>query len=491
MCPDEKESMKTRIAFLALIGVALAGCSGAGALARGNSTVDSIKAVSSIRQAPAASASATCGSKPNSTDLCTLPYYRMRVDYLDQGDWTDLTVANPDKVIKVKELSMVGTPIVHVVDNQQIALNTKYGKNLEVVVDYALTPAAIKSPFAFQITKGVAGTVTARISIVVGNKVTLVKEVSRQATDLNFTVSLSSLKHASPDKAPIVDVPRMGLALYYPWYTLASWKSPVLIDHPLTPYASNNPADVRRQMRQAQSAGINSFVVSWTGPGTQSDKNFAMMLNQAKSLGFKVGIFLEILKDNSQVRPASQLVSWLNYLVSKYQDSPALLKVNGRLFVVPYLTDYIPLNTWKMIRAAVRKDGHDVWLVEDREDLNYLSVFDGMWFDSTFSALGPEVRYWSVLADNPAAKMWIPTVNPGVDSRHIPGRKPTQYIPRDNGKRLRTMLAAALTDNPNWIDVNTWNEWYENTYIEPSVNFGTKYLDITGQYLLPWRKNTR
>lgn len=480
--------MKTRIALLALIGVALAGCSGAGVFAGGNNTVDSLKAVSSIQKLPAANADAACGSKPNSTDLCALPYYRIRVDYLDQGDWTNLTVANPSKVIKVKELSMVGTPIVHVVDNQQISLNTQFGKNLEVVVDYALTPAAINSPFAFQITKGVAGTVTARISVVVGNKVTLVKQVSKQATDLNFTVNLSSLKHVTPDKAPIVDVPRMGMALYYPWYTLASWKSPVLIDHPLTPYASNNPADVRRQMRQAKSAGIDSFVVSWAGPGTQSDKNFAMMLNQAKGLGFKVGIFLEILDNNSTVRPASQLISWLNYLVSKYQNAPALLKVNGKLFAVPYLTDYIPLKTWATIRAAVRKDGHDVWLVEDREDLNYLSVFDGMWFDSTFSSLGPAVRDWSVLQAGQGAKMWIPTTNPGVDSRHIPGRNPTQYIPRNNGKRMRTMLAAAVTDSPNWIDVNTWNEWWENTYIEPSVNFGNKYLDITGDYLLPWIK---
>jgi hypothetical protein len=477
--------MKTRIALLALIGAALVGYIGSGGLAPAKGAVDHIQKVTA---ATTASRSAACGSAPNSTGICTLPYYRMRVEYLDQGDWTNLTVANPAKVIKVRELSMVGKPIVHIVTNQQISLNTQYGNDLKVVVDYALKPAAINSPFKFEITKGVAGTVTARISIVVGNKVTLVKQVRKQPTDLNFTVNLSSLKHVAPDKAPIVDVPRMGMALYYPWYALDSWKSTVLIDNPITPYASNNPADVRRQMRQAKSAGIDSFVVSWAGPGTQSDKNFAMMLNQAKSLGFKVGIFLEILENNSQVRPASQLISWLNYLTSKYQNSPALLKVDGRLFVVPYLTDYIPLSTWKAIRAAVRKDGHDVWLVEDRQDLNYLSVFDGMWFDATFSSLGPEVRYWSLLADHPAAKMWIPTVNPGVDDRRVPGRNPTTYIPRENGKRLRRMLAAAVTDDPNWIVAHTWNEWYENTYIEPSVNFGYKYLDIMGQYLLPWMK---
>jgi hypothetical protein len=283
----------------------------------------------------------------------------------------------------------------------------------------------------------------------------------------------------------------MGMALYYPWYSQSSWSSPVLIDKPLKPYSSNNPADVRRQMDQAKSAGIDSFVVSWAGPGTQSDKNFAMMLGQAKTRGFKVGVFLEILDSDGPPRSAKQLTSWLNYLTSKYQNSPALLKVHNRAFVVPYLTDYIPLKTWKTIRAGVRSAGHDVWLVEDRQNLNYLNVFDGMWFDSTFTNLGPEVRYWSVLADNPAAKIWIPSVNPGVDDRLVPGRNPTQYIDREGGNRMARMLAAALTSEPHWVVAHTWNEWWENTYIEPSVNFGTKYLDLTGQYLLPWIKNTQ
>ena len=427
-----------------------------------------------------------CGSPRDGTDICMLPYYRMRVEYLDQGDWTDLTVVNPEKLIKVKELSMVGTPIVHVIDKQHIGLNTQFGNDLKVVVDYALKADAINTPFAFKITKGGAGTVTARISTVVGTTVTLVKEIVKQANALDFTVDLSSLKNVAPTQAPIVDVPRMGMALYYPWYTLDSWTSSVLIDKPLTLYASNNPTDVARQMDQARSAGVNSFVVSWSGPGTTSDQNFALMLNQATARGFKLGIFLEILKDDGPPREASELITWLNYLTATYQNHPALLKVNNRLFVAPYLSDYISLDTWKTIRAGVRSAGHDIWLVEDRQNLASLEVFDGMWFDSTFTSLGPEVRYWSVMADNPAAKIWIPTTNPGVDDRRVPGRNPTQYIDREGGERMRRMLAASLTSEAHWVAVHTWNEWWENTHIEPSVNFGTQYLDMTGQYLLPW-----
>jgi len=504
--------MKTRTAVVASIGVALVGFGGVVALAPTSDAAKTTPKAHASSATPSAGASSTavpsatvpsttvaassasgaqgvaCAGKPDGTDICQLPYYRLRVEYLDQGDWTNLTVADQAKVIKVKELSMVGTPIVHVIDKQHLGLNTKYGHDLKVVVDYALTPDAIRSPFSFKITKGGAGTVTVRISTVVAGKAKLVKEIDKRASALSFTVSLASLKGVPPTQAPIVDVPRMGMALYYPWYSRSSWSSPVLIDKPRTLYSSDNPADVRRQMDQAKSAGIESFVVSWTGPGSQSDKNFAMMLDQAKGRGFKVGVFLEIFKDDGPPRPASQIISWLNYLTAKYQNSPALLKVSGRAFVVPYITDAIPLGTWKTIRAAVRKAGHDVWLVEDRQNLAFLDVFDGMWFDGTFTSLGPDVRYWSVLADKPAAKIWIPSVNPGVDDRRVPGRNPTQHIDREGGNRMRRMLAASLTSEPDWVVAHTWNEWWENTYIEPSVKFGTQYLDLTGKYLLPWIK---
>ena len=51
------------------------------------------------------------------------------------------------------------------------------------------------------------------------------------------------------------------------------------------------------------------------------------------------------------------------------------------------------------------------------------------------------------------------------------------------------MLAAAVTEAISATDIVTWNDGGKNTYIEPSVDFGST-LDITGKPLLPWRKNT-
>ena len=33
----------------------------------------------------------------------------------------------------------------------------------------------------------------------------------------------------------------------------------------------------------------------------------------------------------------------------------------------------------------------------------------------------------------------------------------------------------------------SWNEWRENTYIEPSERYGDKYLRITREYVNKWK----
>jgi hypothetical protein len=90
-----------------------------------------------------------------------------------------------------------------------------------------------------------------------------------------------------------------------------------------------------------------------------------------------------------------------------------------------------------------------------------------------------------VLADSPAAKVWIPAAMPGFDELLVPGRA-GRYTDRQNGDVFRAGMNTAIASDPHWVRVDTWNEYWENTYIEPSVNFGTLYTQISGQYLKPW-----
>ncbi len=423
-------------------------------------------------------------SIPHEKDY-SIEYYRLRVEYLDQSDWTTLAVDDPSKVIKVRLLEQSGTPNVLTIDKEQLGLNTNFGSDLSVTVDYALTTDVLSAPFEFHLTKGAAGKVTVRISTVVSEQVTLIKEIVDQSEPLDFSVDLSPLEGVDPWKAPLAPVERKGIALYYPWYSLDSWSSEDLMDKPTTPYASNNPEDLARQMDQAKSAGITGFITSWTGPGSSSDDNVALLLETAAQKDFSIGFFLETTIGGITNNPEN-IAAWLSYIDDTYGDDPALMQVDGRAVVVPWLTCDTTAENWATARQSLRDAGKDVWLVQDCQDMAYLETFDGVWYDGGIGGLGEKVRYHSVLADAPAPKLWIPTAMPGFDEHLLDDRINPRVYPRENGDVLKTALSTAIGNSAQWVALYTWNEWFENTHIEPSEAYGDQYLRITGDYLSPW-----
>ncbi len=416
----------------------------------------------------------------------SLEYYRIRVEFLDQGDWATLAVAHPEDVIKVRLMEQVGTANVLTIDKAQLGLNTNFGSDLSVTVDYAILPDAIDAPFDFSLTKGAAGTVTIRVYLMKGNDKTLLKELIAEPGAKDFSVDLSALSDQDPIAAPLAPTEERGIALYYPWYSLDSWTSADLMDHPSTPYASNVATDVARQMDQAKSAGLSGFIVSFTGKGTSSDQNIAMMLDVAKDKDFKVGFFLETTIEGLTNNP-DNIAASINYIADTYGDHPALMAVDGRAVIVPWLTGDTTLDNWKSARDKVRAAGNEVWLVQDCQDDDYMLVFDGVWYDGSIGGLGEKVRYHSVLADDPKPKLWIPTAMPGFDEHLLDDRGPNPRVyPRENGDVFKKALGLAVQSSPHFIAIYTWNEWWENTYIEPSENYGDQYLTITGDYVKAW-----
>jgi hypothetical protein len=80
-------------------------------------------------------------------------------------------------------------------------------------------------------------------------------------------------------------------------------------------------------------------------------------------------------------------------------------------------------------------------------------------------------------------KYWIAPFAAGFDARLVGG---TKTVPRDDGQTLRTEYAAALHSSPDIMGLISWNEFSENTYVEPSQQFGRRYLDVLSEM-----RNTR
>jgi hypothetical protein len=76
------------------------------------------------------------------------------------------------------------------------------------------------------------------------------------------------------------------------------------------------------------------------------------------------------------------------------------------------------------------------------------------------------------------AKYWIAPFAPGFDARLVGG---TKSVPRADGRTLRVEYAAALRSSPDALGLISWNEFSENTYVEPSKKFGHRYLDVLAE----------
>src|SRR5207247_8757708 len=78
-------------------------------------------------------------------------------------------------------------------------------------------------------------------------------------------------------------------------------------------------------------------------------------------------------------------------------------------------------------------------------------------------------------------------VSPGYDARkayHI-----NHQSDRRDGQTYRVMWEEAIKAKPDWVTITSWNEWLEGTEIEPSLELGDKYLQITAEYAEPFLKS--
>jgi hypothetical protein len=74
--------------------------------------------------------------------------------------------------------------------------------------------------------------------------------------------------------------------------------------------------------------------------------------------------------------------------------------------------------------------------------------------------------------------IWIAPAAPGFDARLVGG---VDVVDRKEGDTLRTQLTVALQSQPDAIGLISWNEFSENSHIEPSEQYGHRYLDIVAE----------
>jgi hypothetical protein len=457
---------------------------------------------------PTATSTTTPTVTPPPTE--TVTYYRIRIEYVTTSDWSRFYLSAPEQVLTIRTIKVDGETTYLEAGVEQLGLNqlladAEAGKTVGLVVDYALNPEAIDQPFKFRIERGNLGQSTVNIFNMSGDTPELITAFKHAAivggpNPAYFSVDLTPLR----DSPPIVTTiqgkshEKMLWAFYYPWYSLNNWSSSWLKDHPLEQYSSSNKEDIARQIEQAQSAGIDGFISSWWGPETDTDSNLEKLLDIAGEKKFRVTVYFETLASpNASPLGESQIRSWLAYVIKKYRDHPAFMKVDGKPLIVIFVSATVPLETWIRVFTSLREQGLDaVYLAMDwGYGLSSLEVFDGLHDYSIFNypdlkqkylSTARGVHYYPLLSEQHTPKIWAATVQPGYDDTLQPARQ-GQIQDRLNGDFYRATWEAAIQSNPDWIFITTWNEWYEHTNIEPGELYGDQYLRITQEYADLWK----
>lgn len=309
-------------------------------------------------------------------------------------------------------------------------------------------------------------------------------------------VASASVHLAAPAAAHSGNAPPLALANYFAWYDASGWDACNISagDRPLQRYHSDDPAAIARHVNLALGAGLDGFTMQWVGPDDRTDRNFNTLLNQ--SVGkpfFSTIIFLRHIWPGATQGNTRDAIS---YFISTYSEHPNFLRIGGRpvifftdVYRVPTAGGQSAQQAWAALRAQVDPNHATIWIAEGL-DPSFLSVFDGLWVYKVFHAAYPndyaKAPMWAARTRAYGAnKIWVATISPGWDDRNAGCRPdirvPSQPFvkPRNDGATYRATFNAAMQSNPDLLWVNSFNEWVEGTYIEPSQYYGDFYLNLT------------
>ena len=266
------------------------------------------------------------------------------------------------------------------------------------------------------------------------------------------------------------------LAYYYAWWDPGTFSHTLF--QPPQPYNSDDTGTMQRHIAEAKSAGIDGFVVSWYGNGDRTDDNFSKLLDLGQGGGFSATIDFE----TTHFWGADDVAAQLHAFYDKHINHPALVRYQGRPVIFFWAVSTFDNGTWSAIRSQVDPNHNAVWIA-DGDNLNVLrgDAWDGISPYAIAWSADPasQLPRWANVARSIAPdKLWNPVVSPGCDDSAA--RAPTCVRDRSGGAYYQATWDGALASSPSWaVVVSTFNEWMESTQIEPAVQFGDQYLQIT------------
>jgi len=312
---------------------------------------------------------------------------------------------------------------------------------------------------------------------------------------------LASVCSAAPEGSKS-DIQKEVLAFYYGWYDnpQTKWGDVDQVEKRISntahfpqlgTYRSHDLKIIQQHCAWAKQAGITGFIWSYASWKHEDNQSIPQMLDAAQESGLHLTAYYESVPKMQPEEAVKDIVG----LLDRYAKHPAWLKVRGKpvLFVYGRAVHQINWDGWQKVIAGVNaKYPGGALFLGDGITQECARVFDGVHtYNITARTAGmsaDELRAWAHKMYSRAVtvagdRISCVTVIPGYDDTHAPGRTPPRpTTDRHEGMTYRVLWEEAIAARPNWILITSWNEWFEGSEIEPSVENGGAALKTTEEF---------
>jgi glycoprotein endo-alpha-1,2-mannosidase len=323
-------------------------------------------------------------------------------------------------------------------------------------------------------------------------------------------------------------------AYYYPWHGddfhhgdgyLREWLGQVPV---LGEYDDTDPTVIAQHVEWSRQANIGLWVTSWWGPGSREDTTtLDSILSHTDVLdNIKIALHYEtsrLLSDDGTVR-FDRIATDMQYICENYFNHGNYFQIDGRPVLVMYLTRSMErLGVLKQViesmkLAAADSGYNNIYIIGDHAFNEPSADAESTFTDSGLAMLDAITNYDVYGATSPKGytkqagvdeyfaeqEQWIqlcaaiglayvPAVSPGFNDRGVRLETNHAALSRklssndSEGSLFRASLLQAVElvqeSTSNLLLVNSFNEWHEDSQIEPVVGDTTRLPSLYTQGL--------
>jgi glycoprotein endo-alpha-1,2-mannosidase len=268
------------------------------------------------------------------------------------------------------------------------------------------------------------------------------------------------------------------------------------------PYDSHSTAVVRYHLSTMKAAGVSAVLCIWYGPGSVTDKAFPVVLDEAQKLGMAATLcydeklnFPEYRQHDTREDFVQGATNDFNYIIDNYSRHPAFLHRNG----VPVIEQF---NAWakdpKLGNANISPDEYRTIFSNLHSPFNILRQnLDEKYYPPINAAyVWWDQGKWPTEFAHRAAKLrdqgrldfFMTMVCPGFNDTGVWGWGDGPRVSKSYGVDvLKWCEDQAFIDNPELVQMITWNDFNEGTCFEPTVQNRFTFLEAIAKW---WNATT-